>query len=702
MTTLTDLHFQTSYHRGRDNIAEDFYLPAMRHAIAYDRAVGYFRSTVFIIAWPALRDFVTRGGRIRILCSQILSADDIEALDEGYAAQVDEALAARLSDEVATLLEDEAMSKPARVLAALVAKDVIELKIGVFRPKSGAGARRIFHDKLGIFRDAMGNVVIFKGSMNETWLGLSADGNLESVDVACSWLGGRDEERVNEETVYFADLWANHYPDLTVCRFPDTARDALVAAADSDWERTVENLLLQERARSAVHQEDPKGRTLRPHQAAGLAAWRANDRRGILAFATGAGKTFTALDAIREAVTKLNEVPVVVVPDTTLFAQWKDELSVLAESLEVRILRVGAGNDSWHRILRDWTAPSPERRLVLATVQTARTETFRSSLSRDGELLLIADEVHRLGSAANSSLLDDSLFGPRLGLSATPERAGDIDGTAAILDFFDRVLEPRYSLSDGVRDGVLTRYFYRPHVVPLSDEETIEWNRVTGLIVRLRAHLCDEAVDDARLKELLFRRARIVKQAKAKIGLAVDVLNEAYERGQRWIIYCDQLSQLRAVVAALSAADYTAMQYHSEMEGDRVETLRWLDRYGGIVAAVKCLDEGVDIPSVTHALILASSKNPREFIQRRGRILRKAPGKSLAFVHDAIVVPPRPSSDQDRRPDPITAGELSRAIEFAQSADNPAADADLKRIAIDANLDWESLAGEGIEDYDDD
>ena len=134
MTDLATLSLKTSYHKGRDDIANDFYLPAMRCAIEYDRAVGFFRSTVFIIAWPALRDFVARGGKIRILCSQMLSPDDIEALDKGYAARVEEVVAARLQDEVSTLVDDETMSEPARVLAALVATRVVELKIAILLP----------------------------------------------------------------------------------------------------------------------------------------------------------------------------------------------------------------------------------------------------------------------------------------------------------------------------------------------------------------------------------------------------------------------------------------------------------------------------------------------------------------------------------------------------------------------------------------
>ncbi len=143
------------------------------------------------------------------------------------------------------------------------------------------------------------------------------------------------------------------------------------------------------------------------------------------------------------------------------------------------------------------------------------------------------------------------------------------------------------------------------------------------------------------------------------------------------------------------------MPYHSSMDGDRPATLRWFEQRGGILVAIKCLDEGVDIPSVTHALILASSKNPREFIQRRGRVLRTAPGKALAYVHDAIVLPPAlDESSGERSRDPVTAGELARAVAFAQDADNPACAADLQRIAIDQGIEWRTLLETGVEDED--
>src|SRR5262249_37075538 len=149
---------------------------------------------------------------------------------------------------------------------------------------------------------------------------------------------------------------------------------------------------------------DAKGRTLKPHQAAGLAAWRANGRRGILAFATGAGETFAALDAIRESLTVYDEVPLVVVPDTTLFAQGYDERVAATVPLGAKVLGAGDDHAEWRGVLRDWTTADGQRRLVLATVQTARSQAFRTQLAQEGGLFLVADEVHQLGSPANRAL----------------------------------------------------------------------------------------------------------------------------------------------------------------------------------------------------------------------------------------------------------------------------------------------------------
>jgi superfamily II DNA or RNA helicase len=187
-----------------------------------------------------------------------------------------------------------------------------------------------------------------------------------------------------------------------------------------------------------------------------------------------------------------------------------------------------------------------------------------------------------------------------------------------------------------------------------------------------------------------------VKQAAAKPRLAADVLTKHYQADAKWLVYCDSLSQLREVMAHLDAAGLPrVVEYHSAMVGSRDATLQYFEHFGGIVVSIRCLDEGVDIPTATHALILASSRNPREFVQRRGRVLRTAPGKPYAILHDALVLPPDEPSD--RGVPSFLRGELARAIEFGSSAINPAAVADIAGIAAHYGIDVQAAAEEGFE-----
>ena len=153
------------------------------------------------------------------------------------------------------------------------------------------------------------------------------------------------------------------------------------------------------------------------------------------------------------------------------------------------------------------------------------------------------------------------------------------------------------------------RYFYRPHTVVLADDEAGEWRVLTKEIGQLRGRMAggdSTAGLEDKLQRLYIKRARVVKHAAAKVPLAVNVLASDHQRGQRWIIYCEDLGQLNAVCQALAARGIQNMPFHSQMDGDRAETLRWLDRRGGVLVAIKCLDEGVDVPSVTHCLLYTS------------------------------------------------------------------------------------------------
>jgi superfamily II DNA or RNA helicase len=192
------------------------------------------------------------------------------------------------------------------------------------------------------------------------------------------------------------------------------------------------------------------------------------------------------------------------------------------------------------------------------------------------------------------------------------------------------------------------------------------------------------------------RKLRCAKKAANKVHLAVDVLAKNYLEGQRWLVYCEDTAQMKEVQRAFRDAGIACTEYHTAMTGDPEETLRWFKVAGGVLVSIKCLDEGVDIPSADHALILSSSQNPRQFIQRRGRVLRKSEGKYLARIHDALVMPVCLDEEPDQMS--LLKSEFLRAVEFARSAMNRTAVADLRSVATRLGIDPDELINDGYEE----
>ena len=195
---------------------------------------------------------------------------------------------------------------------------------------------------------------------------------------------------------------------------------------------------------------------------------------------------------------------------------------------------------------------------------------------------------------------------------------------------------------------------------------------------------------------LLIQRSRIAKKAQVKPGLAAGVICKTYEEGQRWLVYCEDSDQLTQTMGLLASGGLHPIEYHSGMEGDRLAALDWFIRFGGVLVSIKCLDEGIDIPAVSHAFILASSQNPRQFIQRRGRVLRKSGEKLLAVIHDAIVVP----VDAENEPEQISLlkAEMIRALQFADAALNQGAGSRLRSLALTMGINVEEANEIGIEE----
>lgn len=706
---LKEQVYLTSYNKAEHDIAEMFYLPCMRNSNHYDRISGYFGSTIYIIAWDALREFIENNGKMRLICSPYVSDEDASALANGYSAKNNELLAESLAREVRALFDDPFLTAPAKLLAYMISKGIIDVKIAVPTGSESPNAKRLFHDKVGIFTDSDGSKVGFRGSMNETYKGLSSDGNMESIDVFPNWLDSRDAERVDDASAFFEKLWSESIPGIVVYQFPNASKEILRTKSEGvKWHELLDEIHVEEsKAKKWKPSNHIGSRTPRPHQVNALETWVKNNRRGILEHATGSGKTFTAMCAIHDAF-KRNEVVLVLVPSRDLLKQWDRELRDTLLEDKIYYLLCGDNNNEWKKpgTLSSWTSDGGStHRIILATMDTACSEDFVKNVSQGKHLFVVADEVHRLGSPRRRNALNIDA-GARLGLSATPHRYGDPEGTAALFDYFGGIVPPPYTLDDAIKSGVLTKYFYNPLTITLTQKEQEEWNDVTKQISQLIARMksngnADTSItSNTRLKQLLINRARIVKNASGKVPLAINLLLKEYVGGQSWIIYCDNIMQLKKVLNEAIDAGFDAFEYYADMEGDRYETLRYFSKNGGVLVSIKCLDEGVDIPSTTHALILASSQNPREFIQRRGRILRNSPGKLFAHLYDAITVP-AVETEETPKSMSIIIGELSRAIEFGLGAENPACVTDLKNIAVDYQIDYNSLQNAGIEEDDD-
>ena len=660
---LQDLDLQTSYRSGRDALLDDFYVPCLQESVRYDRAVGYFSSTLYQVVGFAFSDFARRGGRMRRVCSPALTPEDFDTMKE--ADDLGRRAQETVREDLERLLLNPSAVPATRLLATLIANDIIDVRIAFADKPDG-----LFHDKLGVFEDAEGKRVSFRGSANETWRAWGY--NHESFDVSCSWRNEPELLRTREHADSFQDIWRGREPGVVIARLEEVTREQLVAIADEDLDHAIEEVRLhQGRKLNQV-----VGRPLMEHQRLVLEDWEAHDHHGIVNFATGAGKTLTAIEGVKRW-TNDGGAAIILVPGKDLHAQWIRELE--SELGDVQILPAGAGSSKsdWIHLLPIFTAPgnsAEPRRVVVATNATFASDDFQRRLKAGDHLLVVADEMHRAGSKKVLPALEQTVCGATLGLSATFRRQFDDEGTDRLVEFFGDVLSPVIGLAEALMLGLLVPYDYRLHEVELDDDEQDEYDDLTKRIGQLIGQGETVSDPDGPLQMLLIKRARVLKHARRKVPMAVDILTAEYEAGDRWLVYCDDKTQLHAVIDGCLAAGLPALAFYSGMPSSREAVIRSLSEHGGLVVAIRCLDEGIDVPVTDHALILASSTVEREYIQRRGRVLRRAPaaGKVSAEVHDLMLVNPLGGA--------LTKGEALRALEFVRLARNPAARERLKVI----------------------
>jgi superfamily II DNA or RNA helicase len=685
----------------RDDLIGEVLVPAMASCASVRCMAGFFHSSALRHLAPGLAAFVNGAdGAFRLLISPVLGDEDRAAL-RSATADPDEVLARAAR----TILDDAGLSPSALeqhtldCLAYLLAVGRLFIRF-VLMPDGG-----MFHPKVWLFK-ADADVVSAHGSSNATTAGMLF--NFEAVSIDLSWSGSEALDRVVALEGVFERLWQGQEPSTLTIDLPvglalasRLGRSDVPPTIDDFWRAWhVDAAAGLAPPLPAGHQlpavnpvfvgDDaltiPSGLQWQSgpfaHQGRAAAAWEAAGGKGLLSMATGSGKTVTSLICAARLQNAGSPLLVVVAaPYRPLIEQWADE--VRAFGVEPANL---ARLDRHERALAVRNAVMRLERRVTRVEAVVLTHDFLLSDAFDELLaavpggvatLLIADEVHNLGRPRFLARPPER-FEYRLGLSATPVLQYNEEGTQAITDFFgETVFE--FSLAQAI--GVcLVPYNYYLHPVELASDEEQQWDELTEKLIRAGFKGSDDETaqrpPSRDVLALLVKRRSVLEGAAAKVSALVAQMKDAgLDDVRHTLVYCSDKrpEQLIAVNGALMSEGMFVRQITSKETVDRRRTAEILADFARgdyqVITCKRVLDEGVDLPQVRTAYLLASSTVRRQWVQRRGRILRRcdAIGKKLAYLHDFLVVPSDPGSPSGRA---ILRQELDRARAFAELSAN--------------------------------
>lgn len=452
--SLKTLEIRDEYRSDNRHLIADFYIPCLKQAIQYSRAVGFFSSTSMAVAASGLSDFIGTGGQMRLVASPILSQEDAEAIAQGIESReaiVGAAVARELEQPFEAVVQDRLAC-----LAWLLSEGFLEIKLAIQKNPSSRG---IYHEKLGIFTDAEGNIVAFTGSANESSSALVD--NFECIDVYTSWEPGV-QQRARRKAEHFERLWVNDTSNVEVMNFPEAARRSLLRFRVKDPPTRAPRAASTTSYYPSQPQAEPlmphlgipslpNGITLRGYQQQAIQNWFANGCRGMLKMATGSGKTITALASTTELYrTQQLKAVIIVCPYRHLVTQWDKECQRFGLKPILAFENVRTWQGELSNQLYAVRAKHQPFLTVIVTNSTLISQSFQSQLSHFPEhTLIVGDEAHNLGARRLAQSLPSSV--PyRLALSATPERYFDEWGTQALYEYFGKVLEPEFTLRDAI------------------------------------------------------------------------------------------------------------------------------------------------------------------------------------------------------------------------------------------------------------
>ena len=705
MMSLREHRIKSEYRSLIDNVVQDFYIPLLKDAVVYRRAVGFFSSSSLAEISKCIAALAKASGKIQIVASPYLSEEDIEAIKKGYedrAVIIENALLAQLSDEPMDYYSMERLN----LLATLISEGILDIRIAYTEDTSGVG---MYHEKMGIIEDSDGNIIAFSGSMNESATAMSV--NYETIDVFRSWGDEYESEHVLLKQNAFSSIWNNTEPNICVMEFPSVTQ----AMIDKYKKKPPNYNLDQEQfpfsSRFMENRSEgyrigariPDDVSLHDYQKEAIASWVGENYRGIFDMATGTGKTFTGLGAISKLSEDLRDylAVIIVCPYQHLVEQWVED--IVRFNMSPIIGYSSSSQKDWKKRLSQAVREQKIRNDKKFFCFVCTNATFTNSFVQEqfgkikAPILLVVDEAHNFGARSLSCLLDDR-FTYRLALSATLERHRDEEGTAALYGFFGKKCI-EYTLERAIKEDKLTPYKYHPILVYLNEEELEHYEQLSfELSKHVKKGKNGKVKLDSYGEILAIKRSRIVAGAINKLDRLLDVIIP-YKDDHFLLVYCgatlvsspssdttetnaDDIRQIEAVTRLLgNTLEMKVSKFTSEENIEERNAIKQHFKDGDdlqAIVAIKCLDEGVNIPGIKTAFILASTTNPKEYIQRRGRVLRKSPstGKKYAEIYDFVTLP-RPldevsglTEEQMRRDLSLVKNELIRVKEFGRLSMN--------------------------------
>lgn len=681
---LRELELKRSYDSSIDDVIDDFYVPVLSKARRYDRIAGFFTSSSLAVSSKGILKIAASGGQVRFLVSPKLSEEDAKIINgavidpEEY---INDVLYKELLDSKADIIENYKL-----LLAHLIAKGIVEIRVVLIKSHNKYLSAEeiekssIFHQKVGIVYDENDDVLSFSGSINESFNAWNE--NVEEFKTFKSWNEGQSEYCF-ADVEKFNSFWNGDREKVVVMDFPEAIKQKYIELAEtSDFQEIKKRI--EYRIRNNTNKKLIN--SLFWYQREAMQKWKNNNYRLLFAMATGTGKTRTAFACISELMKSERLLIVIATPQSSLSRQWHDEAGKINVIFDKSI--ICDSSNSYKKTLDEDISKlnlGMINNLALFTTHaTASDKKFIEQLKRlkrsKVKMLFVGDEVHGLGSSKQKDALLEE-YDYRIGLSATPSRWFDEHGSKLLEEYFgdekyefgiERALTETNPLTN---QSFLTPYNYFPEFVYLTPEENLKYESYTEKIVKCQG---DDEETEERRKKLLQKRAEIIKSAEGKLYKLKEILIERMLRMriENTIIFTSP-KHMRDVLMLLYDLRIMASPL-TEQQGTTVSA-----KYGGmserqmiieefkkkniqVIVAIKCMDEGIDIPSADTAILMSSTTNPREYIQRIGRVIRRYPGKRFAEIIDLIA-----KSDDLEISSRIQANEYKRVhyiVELARNA----------------------------------